>query len=288
VNQQGRLFIKGSWKGIFTPQKTKTKFLWGPRISPLQNLCPPLSFEGEGDKEGEVDKQSQQGELKMVRPVNDRIYKLARKVAFYLPFTGLGQLRAVVERESQTILDVGCGKGERMKFIKSLGHFSSVGVDIFLPWLRACQQEKIHDHYVLCDVRHLPFRPKSFDIVLAAEVIEHLDKEDGEPFLDTLERLARRQVIITAPVGFNAYHDESDGNPYQEHRSVWEPCELKRRGYIIRGNGLRGTRGQTSIEYRLPEPFRFLWYVVTLVLGSFSYFLPHLGSNMVCTKYLTE
>ena len=224
----------------------------------------------------------------MARPVNERIYKLARRVATCLPFTHYGQLRAVMGRDSQTILDVGCGKGETMKLIKGLGRFSSVGVDIFLPWLRACRQEEVHDHYVLCDVRHLPFRQRSFDIVLAAEIIEHLDKEDGEQLLDALERLARRQVIITAPVGFNAYRDESDGNPYQEHRSVWEPHELKRRGYIVRGNGLRGTRGQTTIEYRLPEPFRFLWYVVTLVLGSFSYFFPHLGSNMVCSKCLNR
>jgi SAM-dependent methyltransferase len=228
----------------------------------------------------------QQSGLKMARPVNDRIYELARKVATRLPFTRPGQLRAIIGRENQTILDVGCGKGETMKLIKNLGCFSSVGVDISLPYVRTCQQDKVHDHYVFCDVRHLPFRPKSFDIVLASEIIEHLDKKDGEQFLEALERLARRQIIITAPVGLHALHNEC--NPYQEHRSVWEPHELKRRGYIVKGNGLRGSRGETTIEHRLPEPFRFLWYVVTLVLGSFSYFLPHLGSNMVGTKYLTE
>jgi len=45
----------------------------------------------------------------------------------------------------------------------------------------------------------LPFGPRSFDVVLACHVLEHIPAESRVAFLETLCRLARRQVVLLNP-----------------------------------------------------------------------------------------
>jgi len=63
----------------------------------------------------------------------------------------------------------------------------------------------------LCDVRKLPFKQKSFDTVLCMEVIEHLEKEEAIRLIEDMEKIARKKIIITTPVGFweDYVHEDS-------------------------------------------------------------------------------
>ncbi len=45
----------------------------------------------------------------------------------------------------------------------------------------------------------LPFGPRSFDVVLACHVLEHIPAESRVAFLETLCRTARRQVVLLNP-----------------------------------------------------------------------------------------
>ena len=49
------------------------------------------------------------------------------------------------------------------------------------------------------DVRRLPFPPKAFDVVLCAQVLEHLPFDELPALLDELRRVSRRHAIITLP-----------------------------------------------------------------------------------------
>lgn len=86
------------------------------------------------------------------------------------------------------------------------------------------------------------FGEHSFDVVMACELIEHLDKEDGPKLLRRLEKVARRLVIGTTPNGFleqdpaKTPHEPWAKNPYQKHLSGWTAPELVELGYCVIAN----------------------------------------------------
>lgn len=215
--------------------------------------------------------------------------RLAQKVRPHIPFTILNSLWRSLDKQSKSILDLGCGQGAPLKFINKDRLFYTVGVDIFRPYLEKGKRERIHDGYVICDVRHLPFKKRSFDIVLCLEVLEHMDKEEGKRLIDSIGEIARRQVIISTPVSARQQHKDllQDGNPFQIHRAGWEPAELRQLGYKVRGSTLRwlasGKAGKLSF---FPRPLRFLDYLLWLVTSAPAYFLPGIADDMLCVKKL--
>ena len=149
--------------------------------------------------------------------------------------------------------------------------------------IRECKRQRIHSQYVLCDVRNLPFKDKSFDIVLCLEVLEHLGREEGKELLKKMEVIARKQVVLSTPVG-NYKQESYDGNPHQEHKYTWSPKEMKARGYKVSGVGLRNIGGKAGIQSPLPSPLRLLVNIIWVLAGPVVYFLPGLAGDMVCTK----
>jgi 2-polyprenyl-3-methyl-5-hydroxy-6-metoxy-1,4-benzoquinol methylase len=121
------------------------------------------------------------------------------KLFFALAF-GMGKAHAKapsskLDRNAQSCLDVGCGRGP-FKFIQG---FYSVGCNINQPSLIKAGKKGYYDNLVRCDVRQLPFKPKFFDIAICVEVIEHLDKAGGIELLEQMEEIASRRVIVMIP-----------------------------------------------------------------------------------------
>lgn len=211
---------------------------------------------------------------------------LEDRVSPYMPFSLLSVVRWSLEKGNKaSLLDVGCGNGRVMKFINKQKRFFSVGVDIFEPAIREAQRQGSHNEYVLCDVHKLPFQGKSFDIVLCMEVLEHLGRNEGAALLRALEEIGRRQVIVTTPVG-QYKQDVFNGNPYQHHKSVWSPQEMKRLGYKVRGVQIRGTNFTTGLLSHLPRLLRIPIHIAWYLAGPFVYFLPVFSGDMICSKKL--
>jgi len=141
----------------------------------------------------------------------------------------------------------------------------------------------VYNNLVLEDASRLFFKEKSFDIVICLALIEHLEKEEGEKLLDDMEAIARKQVIISTPVG-EYKQGALGGNPYQEHRYCWDPDELEEKGYKVRGVGIRGVMGEGALFSRLSKvigPFR---WVPWLLAGPLVYYLPKLAGTQICWK----
>jgi SAM-dependent methyltransferase len=51
------------------------------------------------------------------------------------------------------------------------------------------------------DVRALPFGDASFDVVVAVDVLEHVEPADRAVALREMARVARRRVVVAAPAG---------------------------------------------------------------------------------------
>ena len=93
---------------------------------------------------------------------------------------------------------------------------------------------KTYDLLLLGDARKLPFQTQLFDIVIATEIIEHLEKRTGILFLKDLEKMLRKGgiLVISTPQGKEVQHS-IDGNNYQEHQSVWVKKDLESIGFNV-------------------------------------------------------
>ena len=126
-------------------------------------------------------------------------------------------------QDCQTVLDLGCGKNS---LIRLCAVPYSIGIELFKPYLEESKGKGIHSEYILANVRDIEFKEKSFDAVLAIDLIEHLTKEDGLRLIEKMGRWARKKVIITTPNGF-LWQDGYDNNLLQVHRSGWNVDELR-------------------------------------------------------------
>jgi SAM-dependent methyltransferase len=219
----------------------------------------------------------------MAGSFSHRLDKFKKKARPYIPFTSLNTVWRHIDSSNKTLLDVGCGKGEPAQFINRKSKFFAVGLDAFEPYLSQCQKDKIYSAYVQGDVRQLPFADNSFDVVICLEVLEHLEKEDGENLLKELERVAKRQVILSTPVG-KYKQDVFDGNPHQEHKHIWNPDEMKEKGYRVNGIGLRNLGGKAGVQSPHSAPVQWLVNILWVLTGPLTHYFPGIAGDMVCVK----
>ena len=161
-------------------------------------------------------------------------------------------LRAIGPAKS--VLDVGCGTSSPLA--EGRDRFERlVGVDAFPEAIEASRARGSHDELIELDVRRLDehFAPRSFDAVVAIDLLEHLERTEGLELLAGMERVARQRVVVFTPNGF-VEQGPREANPFQVHRSGWSATDLESLGYRVTGiHGLRVLRGEeASIRFR-PE-----------------------------------
>lgn len=171
----------------------------------------------------------------------------------------------IVDRSAKTILDLGCGQGKPMEMIKLRMKVKfSVGVDLFKPYIDQARKKKIHNEYVIKDIRKVNFKNKSFDVVMASHVLEHMNEKDAWKVLENMERMAKKQVIIGTPIGAH-YHPAEDGNIWQLHKSFFAPDEFEKRGYKIKKYGWKWLLGDKGIVHKTNnDVFRKILYVFNI------------------------
>lgn len=89
------------------------------------------------------------------------------------------------------VVDLGCGLSP---FINVIG---GTGVDYSAKTIAKCEMLYSDAKFVCSDILHTPFQDKSFDTVVAGEVIEHL--ENPKDLIKEMVRLARKRIILSTP-----------------------------------------------------------------------------------------
>ncbi len=215
--------------------------------------------------------------------------RLVWTVGPYLPATSMNTIWRGLDRQGRSILDIGGAQGEAMRFLTKKREFKlRVNADILLLHLKESKAKGTHDDYVLCDARHLPFREQSCDIVLCLEVIEHVEKEKGRGLLSDIERIARRQVMLSTPVGEDVTTEPSMTKRWPWcHFSSWHPAELRQLGYKVRGEGFPCVRGRLLVA-STNRALSLLGYLLYPIASPFVYFFPDKAGGMTCVKSLNE
>ena len=98
------------------------------------------------------------------------------------------QISLVREVAPRTVLEVGVGEGVVARELKNTG-IDVTTVDI--------AEDLSPD--VVGSVTSLPFEGNSFDVVLAAEILEHISFEDVLQAMKEISRVARTYAVISVP-----------------------------------------------------------------------------------------
>lgn len=115
------------------------------------------------------------------------------------------------------ILDVGCGDGVLLSFVKKkLDDYSLefYGIDLSAEAILIAQKQIKNGHFVKSTVYKLPFPENTFDIVISTDVIEHVSRP--KKMLKEIKRVAKENgnIIIGTPIKYT--EEPQDKNHYQE------------------------------------------------------------------------
>ena len=132
------------------------------------------------------------------------------------------------------ILDAGCGTGGFLKeFHAQSAEAQTFGFDLSADGLHFAARRGL-ERLAVANVTSLPFASGTFDVLVCADVLQHLSAADAKTALSELARLLRRNgvlVVRTAArcgIGQKRHRDSAD---YQQ----WEPGKLRA---AVEGRGL--------------------------------------------------
>ncbi|MFH2028881.1 MAG: glycosyltransferase [Nanoarchaeota archaeon] len=169
------------------------------------------------------------------------------------------------KKEPISILDVGMGYGNFGKLIKDAFPDKDIrltGIEIWEPYKN--EQWSYYDETILDDISNLNFKLKSYDFILAIDVIEHFEKQKGIRIINELKRKAREGLLVSVPI-IDMPQGSYEGNPYEEHKHQWKKDEMLRLGatQIFEGQNLgvfkfdktKKNKSNTNILWVSTSPF---------------------------------
>lgn len=117
------------------------------------------------------------------------------------------------------VLDLGCGAGYGSEYLRQAGASVMVGVDVDPRNIRYASRHYPLARFRAADAGDLPSTLGSFDLIVASNVLEHLDRV--EPALDTMRGMLAphrgRLVIAVPPIVDDESLKANEAIPY--HRS---------------------------------------------------------------------
>ena len=205
--------------------------------------------------------------------------RIIANLKVFLPFSRIDIVWRMVDKSSDSILDIGCGEGLPIKGVCGHKNFFTVGVDQSIYFIKKSKAEKIHAEYVLCNAKFLPFKEKSFDIVLCLEALYALPKHECMNVINTIQNIARKQIILSERAGARS----EDIDPWGCHiLSTWFATDFEKMGFKVRGShGLK-----LPMLNGVLSKSAGLKYIFSYLTGLPAYFMPESAQNILCSKKL--
>lgn len=98
------------------------------------------------------------------------------------------QIDLVMKLEPENVLEIGIGNKTVSNYLKQ----HCVKTD-------TCDFDSALEPDYIADIRQLPFKNNSYDLILACEILEHIPWADVDKALQELHRITKKHVIISIP-----------------------------------------------------------------------------------------
>ena len=170
-----------------------------------------------------------------------------------MPFSQISQISPILQYIDklfpQSLLDVGMGMGQ----YGFLARINLEGTNLFhiqeqrqtrkdewriqIDGIEGCEgymtpvHHYAYHHVMIGDaLKILPtLSDKSYELVLAIDILEHFSYSDGLIFLSHLKRIAQKSALVSTPKEF--IPQDVPANPYENHRSLWTWQSLVDNGF---------------------------------------------------------
>ncbi|MDO9478143.1 MAG: class I SAM-dependent methyltransferase [Pseudohongiella sp.] len=171
-----------------------------------------------------------------------------------MPFSQSSQLSSIVgfleTSQPKSILDVGTGFGQYGFLARTnIEHFNLFevngaiarkrersewnividGIEAFKDYITPVHEYAYNNIFIGNAMDVLPTLTQRYDIVLAIDILEHFDKDEGRQFIELLKHVCSGSVLVSTPKEFIEQHIEA--NPYEDHRSCWSLADLQACGF---------------------------------------------------------
>ncbi len=158
-----------------------------------------------------------------------------------------------VQASPDRLLEVGCGEGHMLALSWQMRQGMYAGIDLGAVILQQAQQRCPAAHLAVGDGHHLPYPANYFDLVVACEVLEHV--QHPALVLQEMSRVSRGYCLVSVP-----------------REPIWRALNLMRGKYIkdlgntpghIQHWGARGFVAEVGrildiVEVRYPLPWTML------------------------------
>lgn len=104
------------------------------------------------------------------------------------------RILAMIPSDVRTVLDVGTGSGYIYKELKKKG-LDCAGIEISRDLANMLGDPKV----CVADARAIPFGSGGFDLVLAADVLEHIQEGSFPDTVSELVRVAKKYILVNSP-----------------------------------------------------------------------------------------
>lgn len=169
------------------------------------------------------------------------------------------------------VLDAGCGDGWYTELLDEMG-LTVIGLDISRFCLARCKTRFKNADFVLADVHYPPFKPISFDLIIAAQLLEHIEVPDR--VVKVLSNLLKPngRIVIETPCRTNLTDHLIKQLPLLKGKANWgltiDPTHkhffsIKDLIHIIKSQKLsiEKIQGLIHFNYSLPLVSYIVWHV---------------------------
>lgn len=161
------------------------------------------------------------------------------------------------------ILDIGCGGGEFLLFLQSLGYTNTFGIDLSPEQIELAKKRGLKNVEVAEVIDYLSKQKERFALITAHDVIEHFPKQEVLPFLDAIHHaLAGGGTVILSLPNMASPFGAKIGYGDFTHETAFTPTSISQ---VLRAVGFEvvGVFPKEPVVHGVKSAVRWaLWKVI--------------------------